>query len=337
LSQKNRSDDKGPEPEGVETAYINGTPFAFVSLERIGGVMLFNISNPVDPIYLGYYNNRDLATNGPDKGAEGLLYISAEDAPNGNPLLILSNEVSSSLTVFEVQTCIALSDLVIDDEETSFCEGTSLELTSSSEGTLSYQWLVDGTEIPGAENASLTVDEPGSYTVHFTNSDESCEGTTEAIEVTELSNPTPTITEVSGDLSTEEFDSYTWFFDGSELTSSDSQTWSPEDNGFYTVEVVDSNGCVGTSEPFEVEGLSTIAVNQQAFVIAPNPANQVVTINAKEDFKVTMYNSLGAVILSNKSFNGECKLSVEDVPSGVYFVHIHSNVGTEVAKLVVKH
>ena len=41
-----RSDDKGPEPEAVEIASINGNTFAFIALERVGGVMVYNITNP---------------------------------------------------------------------------------------------------------------------------------------------------------------------------------------------------------------------------------------------------------------------------------------------------
>ena len=88
---KNRSDDKGPEPEGITTAEIDGNQYVFVSLERIGGVMIFNVNDPQAPVYVGYSNNRTLAGNGPDLGAEGIIYISKEESPNGNALVILAN------------------------------------------------------------------------------------------------------------------------------------------------------------------------------------------------------------------------------------------------------
>lgn len=102
IAPKNRSDDKGPEPEGVAMATINGTQYAFVSMERIGGVMAFDVTNPAAPQFVTYANNRNFATNGPDRGAEGIIFIPAAQAPLGQDLIILSNETSSTLTIFTV-------------------------------------------------------------------------------------------------------------------------------------------------------------------------------------------------------------------------------------------
>src|SRR5690606_17299206 len=54
-----RSDDKGPEPEAVEIAVINGKTYGFIGLERVGGVMVYNISNPEAPDFVQYINPRD--------------------------------------------------------------------------------------------------------------------------------------------------------------------------------------------------------------------------------------------------------------------------------------
>ena len=99
---KNRSDDKGPEPEGVTTGRIGSNLYAFVSLERVGGVMVFNINNPAAPVLEAYINNRTTAGAG-DLGPEGLVFIAAADSPTGQPLLVLSNEVSSTIAVYSVQ------------------------------------------------------------------------------------------------------------------------------------------------------------------------------------------------------------------------------------------
>lgn len=103
-----RSDNKGPEPEGVTVGTINGQTYAFVGLERIGGVMVYNVTDPVAPEFVEYINTRnfeeDPETNLTDSGPEGLIFISAEDSPNGKPLLVVSNEVSNTNNVFEINT-----------------------------------------------------------------------------------------------------------------------------------------------------------------------------------------------------------------------------------------
>jgi len=102
--RKNRSDDKGPEPEGVTTGRIGNNLYAFVSMERVGGVLAFNINNPAAPVLELYMNNRSLTAGTGDLGPEGLVFISATDSPTGQPLLLLANEVSSTVAVYSIQS-----------------------------------------------------------------------------------------------------------------------------------------------------------------------------------------------------------------------------------------
>ncbi|MDY6782286.1 MAG: choice-of-anchor I family protein [Cyanobacteriota bacterium] len=103
----NRSDNKGPEPEGVTTGVIDGRTYAFIGLERIGGVMMYDVSDPSSPQFVQYLNNRDFsgdpeAGTAGDLGPEGLVFINAEDSPIGRSLLVVANEVSGSTTVYDV-------------------------------------------------------------------------------------------------------------------------------------------------------------------------------------------------------------------------------------------
>ncbi len=103
-----RSDDKGPEPEGVAIGQIRGATYAFIGLERIGGVMIFNVSNPYAPQFVDYVNTRDFAGDPATDGAgdlapEGLTFVPAWMSPTLKPLLIVGYEISGSITVFEVE------------------------------------------------------------------------------------------------------------------------------------------------------------------------------------------------------------------------------------------
>ena len=101
-TRKNRSDDKGPEPEGVTTGRIGNNLYAFVSMERVGGVAVFNINDPASPVLEAYANNRSLTAGTGDLGPEGLVFISGTDSPTGQPLLLLANEVSSTVAVYSL-------------------------------------------------------------------------------------------------------------------------------------------------------------------------------------------------------------------------------------------
>lgn len=104
-----RSDNKGPEPEGVAVGKVGGRTYAFVGLERIGGVMAYDVSNPQAPQFAAYANTRKLDTYGGDLGAEGVTFVSEEDSPNGKPLVIVGNEVSRTVSIFQVDRARARS------------------------------------------------------------------------------------------------------------------------------------------------------------------------------------------------------------------------------------
>ena len=150
----NRSDDKGPEPEGVVTGIINGRTYAFVGLERIGGVMVYDVTDPVSPTFVQYINNRDftVATDSAaakDLGPEGLAFISAQDSPNGKPLLVVANEVSGSTTFYQIDlneapinnppTAVVLSNTVTALAENSNTAGgikvADISITDDGQGT----------------------------------------------------------------------------------------------------------------------------------------------------------------------------------------------------------
>ncbi len=101
-----RSDNKGPEPEGITVGTIGQKTFAFIGLERMSGIMVYDISKPNKPKFIEYFTTRNFtetetAKQG-DLGPEGLIFIAAKDSPNGKPLLVVGNEVSGSTAVYQV-------------------------------------------------------------------------------------------------------------------------------------------------------------------------------------------------------------------------------------------
>ncbi|TXL90677.1 choice-of-anchor I family protein [Streptomyces sp. IB2014 016-6] len=102
-----RSDSKGPEPEGITTGTVRGTTYAFVGLERPGGIAAYDLSDPRRPKAAGYVNSRDFAgdpeagTAG-DLGPEGVLFVAAKDSPTGEALLVVGNEVSGTTAIYRV-------------------------------------------------------------------------------------------------------------------------------------------------------------------------------------------------------------------------------------------
>jgi 2',3'-cyclic-nucleotide 2'-phosphodiesterase/3'-nucleotidase/5'-nucleotidase len=103
----NRSRAKGPEPEGIAVGRAFQRTWAFIGLERIGGVMVYDVTDPSNARFATYANNRNFfgsfsfATAG-DLGPEGILFIDEGDSPTGEPLVVTANEISGTTTIFKV-------------------------------------------------------------------------------------------------------------------------------------------------------------------------------------------------------------------------------------------
>ncbi len=112
-SFKNRSDNKGPEPEGVTVKQIGTEVYAFILLERVGGMMVYNITDPINPVYLQYLNSRGNVAGDPesgDLGPEGVVFIDAADSPTAKPMVILSNEVSATLSIYTLDNVLSVNE-----------------------------------------------------------------------------------------------------------------------------------------------------------------------------------------------------------------------------------
>ncbi|MCX2760202.1 choice-of-anchor I family protein [Vibrio sp. Sgm 22] len=117
-SGDDRSDDKGVEPEAIEVAEIDGKHYAFIGLERQGGIMIYDVTQPKNASFISYLNNRDFTqpvctkvdedgdcdnhtynSKAGDLGPESIKYFTR----SGNHFIAVGNEVSGSTSVYRVE------------------------------------------------------------------------------------------------------------------------------------------------------------------------------------------------------------------------------------------
>ncbi len=102
-----RSENKGPEPEAVTVGMVDDKQYAFIGLERTGGVMVYDVTNPFAVSFVDYVNNRDL-TEGldinliGDLAPESIVFVPANDSPTNNALLLVGYEVSGTVSVYQI-------------------------------------------------------------------------------------------------------------------------------------------------------------------------------------------------------------------------------------------
>lgn len=104
-----RSDAKGCEPEACTVGQVGESWYAFIGLERMGGIMVYDVTQPSSPKYVMYTTNRDVTVQSEDfgdpdgdYGPEGFTFVAAADSPTGKPLLVVASEISGTTTVYEI-------------------------------------------------------------------------------------------------------------------------------------------------------------------------------------------------------------------------------------------
>lgn len=147
-----RSDNKGPEPEAVEIVVNGSNIYALIGLERMGGVLVYNITDPNNPSFESYANNRDFsvvnatingATNDSigDLGVEDVLYISNVKTNSTSHYAVTSNEISGTITVFEI---------------------SGLENVSTQEASSAVNWVI----APNPTNGIIRSNKIDTYVVY---------------------------------------------------------------------------------------------------------------------------------------------------------------------------
>ncbi len=87
-----RSDDKGPEPEALAIGTYGSSVLAFVGMERQNGLLIYNITNPTNPQFLGYQNHLDRGIISP----ESIVFIPAAGSPSTMPMFVAGFEGTGS-------------------------------------------------------------------------------------------------------------------------------------------------------------------------------------------------------------------------------------------------
>jgi hypothetical protein len=100
-----RSGKKGPEPEDIQVIKDNGKVFAVIGLERIGGIMVYDITEPSKAVFYDYINLRDFSgtdvSNSGSLAPEGLCMIETTHSPTGKALMLVANEVSGNVDLIQ--------------------------------------------------------------------------------------------------------------------------------------------------------------------------------------------------------------------------------------------
>lgn len=347
IVKKDRSDDKGPEPEGVAIGAIGTNTFAFIAVERIGGIMVYDITNPAAPIYVTYVNNRSFPGNSPDRGSEGIIFIPQSQSPNGQHLVIAANEISSSLSIYGIPGCAApvVSSLSVSGSTTGLCSSNGPIISVPFASGLNYQWSNNGTPIVGAISNTVMATATGNYSVAITGGT-NCSVSSLSQSVSVIPAPSITVA-TSGSvicngqtatLTASGALTYSW----TNGPNAASYTVSPTTNTTYTVAATGVNSCTNTTTFLQNVSLCTNLneVSQLSEIdLFPNPTNSEVNMEFTDLGKKTIeiWDLLGKKIYSTTVYESpSLKINVSSFNKGIYTIVIKGDAITVTKKLIVE-
>ncbi len=200
--------------------------------------------------------------------------------------------------------------------DTSICPNTTIELTAS--GAESYEWS-EG--LGSGDTHSVSPNESTTYSLIA--QDNGCynEG---MVTITLFSVDTPDITQDGSILSTELTESYQWYLEGILIENEVNQTIEPTQDGNYTVETTDQNGCISTSDDYLFTIISVDELESN-IAIFPNPFSEelILEFNNSQNDKIEIFNSLGQRIFFTDVINdSRLKIATQNWASRIYHVKI---------------
>ncbi len=246
----------------------------------------------------------------PGETADSLVATQA-----GNYQLIATNDCGSVNTATVTLTAGVLPGVsMLSPTSQVLCPGSQLVLNTAVTDALGIQWQLNGVDIGGAVSDSLTVTQPGNYTLIATNDCGSVTSAAVSVAAGQLPSATATASQTGFcqsdsallTASATNATGYQWQLNGVDIPGAINSSYYASANGSYTVVV--TNNCGSAASP----GIS-ITVN-------PAPAQPVITMSQG------LLTSTAAVsyqwYLNGNPVNGATAMTYLPLQDGIYTVMI---------------
>lgn len=179
ITMDDRSVKKGPEPEDIKVGKVGSKELAFIGLERTGGFMTYDVTNPEQPKFANYTNTRvykgsDNKVNlDTDTGPEGIEFIPASVSPTGQPLLLVAYEVGGKVGVYQLNvTKVSLAEKSLSLKAGGATGQLTATVVPANGGSSSIVWSSSNSSVASVDqNGKVTPLKAGTAVITATSAD----------------------------------------------------------------------------------------------------------------------------------------------------------------------
>lgn len=210
--------------------------------------------------------------------------------------------------------------VITSQGNTIICNGQGVLLQTNAVSGYSYQWTMNGFDIPGATNPTYLATIGSYYTVKISNG--SCFATSMPITITVNTTPSAIIHWNGVQLfSPIAFATYQWYLNGVLIPGATGQYYTPTQTGVYYVLVSNENGCQSISPNYNLLTLSVATIQANSLAIAPNPTTGFVHIENFRGGSIQVYNSLGQLIINQTTAD----IDLSQHAKGIYYIRAYNS------------
>jgi hypothetical protein len=221
----------------------------------------------------------------------------------------------------------------IESNVTKYCEGD--EVTFDAFNGTSYEFYVN--DWSTVEESNVTGE--FMYTLQLADtmvlveaSNANCTGL-DSIMFEVLASPSPVIQHTGGTLSTTtSYPFNQWYYNGGIIGGATTDSYTPTQNGSYTIEVANADGCTG-SDTFILNNIG-VSELQNEFVVYPNPAKEILFVEgAHEGTSFELRDKLGRIVQTGTV---QGTIDITKFESGMYLLRLFDQEGkTSIHKIEI--
>jgi hypothetical protein len=212
------------------------------------------------------------------------------------------------------------SVIITTPNTTVICNGQGALLQANPSTGYSYQWQMNGFDIPGATNSTYSATIGSYYNVIISNG--TCTNTSPPISISVNSLPVTIIQWNGTQLYTPFiFASYQWYVSGVMIPGATQQYYTPTTNGVYYCRVGNENNCYNLSPNYNLLTLSVNNLATPSLSLYPNPTTGIVNVDFFTDGVLYVYNAMGQLVLQQS--NPSIDLSKQ--ANGMYLIRAYNS------------